>query len=254
MASEKAKALAAKQKAQMKAEKLRKKQSNDPKDWGQVKQVIEAYKATARLDSRLNLYLILGALGGFAVSAILGIATKTPIWLWILLGIMMALTTAMLILTSRTKKAMFTRYEGQPGSAEVAMQQLNKKKYTYDPVITMNRQLDMVHRVVGRCGVVLIGEGQPGRLKPLLASEAKKHEQVAYGTTVTTLVMGDGANQVKLTELQKTIQKLPKTMETHQVAEVRQRIKALDAVRPKAPLPKGPMPTIKGVNRALRGR
>ena len=34
----------------------------------------------------------------------------------------------------------------------------------------------------------------------------------------------------------------------------RQRLRALDAVRPKAPLPKGPMPTPKGINRAMRGR
>ena len=61
MASEKAKALAAKQKAQLKAEKQRRKQSNDPKDWGQVKQVVEAYKATARINPKTNLYLGLSA-------------------------------------------------------------------------------------------------------------------------------------------------------------------------------------------------
>lgn len=252
--SEKAKALAEKQKAQMKAEKLRKKNSTDPKDWGQIKQVVEAYKATARLDSKLNLYLGLTAVATFIVIGGLGLWTKVAWWAWVPLALMTALTAGMFVLTNRAKKATFSQYAGQPGSAELGMQGLNKKKYSYDVAITATRQLDVIHRVVGPCGVVLIGEGQPGRIKPLLASEAKKHEQVAYGTTVTTLVVGDGPNQVKLPELQKTIQKLPKTMQPHQLTEVKQRLKALDAVRPKAPIPKGPMPTMKGVNRALRGR
>ncbi len=254
MASDKAKALAAKQKAQMKAEKQRRKNSTDPKDWGQVKQVVEAYKATARIDNKLNPYLGLGALATILVIAGFGIWFKVAWWAWVPLALMTALTVGMFILTRRAKKATFTQYAGQPGSAEIGLQHLNKKKYTYDVAITATRQLDIIHRVVGPCGVVLIGEGQPGRVQPLLASEAKKHEQVAYGTKVTTLVLGDGSNQVKLPDLQKTIQKLPKTMETYQIAEVRQRLKALDAVRPKAPIPKGPTPTMKGINRAMRGR
>ena len=50
MASEKAKQLAAEQKAAAKAEKLRKKNSDDPRDWGRVKQVVEAYQRTAEVD------------------------------------------------------------------------------------------------------------------------------------------------------------------------------------------------------------
>ena len=54
MASEKAKALAAQQKAERKAEKLRKKNSDDPRDWGRVRQIIEAYKRTSELDPELK--------------------------------------------------------------------------------------------------------------------------------------------------------------------------------------------------------
>lgn len=253
MASEKAKALAAKQKAQLKAEKQRRKQSNDPKDWGQVKQVVEAYKATARINPKTNLYLGLSAVGGFLIMAILGLLGKFSWWAWVPLSILMALTTAMLVLTMLTKKATFTQYGGQPGAAQIALQNLNKKKYTFDVGIEMNRQLDMVHRVVGPCGIVLVAEGQPGRVKPLLTKAVRKHEHVYSDATVTILQMGDGKNQVKLTELQKAIQKLPKTMEPYQLVELRQRLKGLDE-RNRAPLPKGPMPTIKGINRALRGR
>ena len=131
---------------------------------------------------------------------------------------------------------------------------LDKKKWVYTAAITATRQLDVVHRAVGPAGIVLVGEGSPARLKTLLGAEAKKHEQVAYGVPVTTVVMGDGAGQVPLDKLADHLKKLPKSLQPIQVTEVRQRLRALDAVRPKAPLPRGPLPQAKGVNRAMRGR
>ncbi len=59
---------------------------------------------------------------------------------------------------------------------------------------------------------------------------------------------------MKLGDLEKRITKMPTVLQPHQAAEVRRRLAALDAVRPKAPMPKGPMPTPKGINRAMRGR
>ena len=101
---------------------------------------------------------------------------------------------------------------------------------------------------------MLIGEGAASRVKSLLATEAKKHEQVAYGVAVTTIVMGDAEGQVPLAKLADHIKKLPKKLESSQVTDVKARLRALDAVRPKVPIPRGPMPSMKGVNRAMRGR
>lgn len=257
MASEKAKELAAKQKAAIKAEKLRKKNSDDPRDWGQMRQLREVWKMTAQHDKQLNLFMGLAFAGAVAVVVLIAALLRTAGWLWIMWGIlalMFGALAALFVLTNRAKKATFARYAGQPGSSDVALQMLNKKKYSYDLAITATRQLDIVHRVLGPCGVVLLGEGQPGRVRPLLAQEAKRHEHVAQGTKVTTIMVGSGEGQTPIDELQKKIEKLPKAMEAYQVAELKNRLKALDAVRPKAPLPKGPMPTIKGVNRAMRGR
>ena len=54
------------------------------------------------------------------------------------------------------------------------------------------------------------------------------------------------------------IKKLPKTLQANQVTDIRQRLRALDAVRPQIPMPKGPMPTssrqVKGSRQAMRGR
>lgn len=253
MASEKAKELAARQKAEVKAAKLAKKNSTNPQDWPWHKQIWQTYKVTAEADKQLNL-LLGAAFGGVLVLAIVLGIFLPPWWMWLVLGILGGLTAALWVLLDRAKKATFTRYAGQPGSAEVALSMLDKKKWFYTPVITATRQLDVVHRAVGPGGIVLIGEGVASRVRTLLAAESKKHEQVAYGVAVTTIVMGEGEGQVPLAKLADTIKKLPKKLEASQVTDVKARLRALDAVRPKVPMPRGPVPTMKGVNRAMRGR
>lgn len=253
MASERAKQLAADQKATKKAEQLRRKNSTDPKDWGQVRQIIEVYKVTAEHDPKANLFMG-GALAlCIVVFTVLGIFLQ-PWWLYVIFGVLFGVLAAMSVLTWRAKSATYKRYEGQKGSAEVAMSMLGKE-WVKSPVITANRQLDLVHRVVGPGGIVLIGEGDPGRVRTMLATEAKKHEQVKYGVKVTTLVMGDRENQVPLGKLADHIKKLPKIIKTAEITDISNRLRALDSMRPKLPLPKGPMPTsAKGARQAVRGR
>nr|WP_300145582.1 DUF4191 domain-containing protein [Propionicimonas sp.] len=253
MASDKAKELAAKQKAEAKAAKLAKKNSTDPRDWPWYKQIWQTYKVTAEVDKRLNLLLAASFVGVLVLSVVVGVFAQ-PWWMWLILGVVGGLTAALWVLLDRAKKATFIRYAGQPGSAEVALSMLDKKKWFYEPAIAATKQLDVVHRAVGPGGIVLVGEGSVGRVKNLLASETRKHEQVAYGVVVTTIVMGDGEGQVPLAKLADTIKKLPKKLEASQVTDVKVRLRALDAVRPKVPMPRGPMPSMKGVNRAMRGR
>jgi hypothetical protein len=253
MASERAKQLAAEQKAMKKAEQLRRKNSTDPKDWGQVRQIIEVYKVTAKHDPKANLFMGGALVLCIVVFTIIGIFIQ-PWWLYLIFGVLFGVLAAMSVLTWRAKSATYKRYEGQKGSAEVAMSMLGKE-WVKSPVITANRQLDIVHRVVGPGGIVLIGEGDPGRVRAMLATEAKKHEQVKYGVKVTTLIMGDRENQVPLGKLADHIKKLPKIIKTAEITDISNRLRALDSMRPKLPLPKGPMPTsAKGSRAAVRGR
>jgi Domain of unknown function (DUF4191) len=175
----------------------------------------------------------------------------------ILAGVMTGLLAAMIVLVRRAKRATYKRYAGKTGSAEVALQML-PKKWVSTPAIAANRQQDVVHRTLGPGGLILIGEGEPGRVRQLLASEVKKHERVAYGVTVTTVIMGNKDGQVPLDKLADHIRKQPKTLQPHQITDIRQRLRALDALRPPVPVPKGPMPTsprqVKGVRQAMRGR
>jgi hypothetical protein len=243
-------------KAARKAEKARKKASNDPKDMGRIRQIVRAYQVTHEYDKALP-YLLLGA---FLLPIVLGVVIGV---LWghafnvIFIGLLLGILAAMFMLVRRAKRATYKRYAGKAGSAEVALQML-PKKWISTPGIAANRSRDVVHRTLGPGGLVLIGEGESGRVRQLLASEVKKHERVAYGITVTTIVMGDKEGQVPLEKLADHIRKLPKVLQPYQITDIKQRLRALDALRPPLPIPKGPMPTnprqVKGVRQAMRGR
>jgi hypothetical protein len=252
MASERAKQLAAEQKADAKAAKLRKKTSTNPADWGRIRQIVETVKVTRQTDPA-STWLLLGALIVPIIAFSLVAWLVGPIFVWAPFGPLVGLLAAMLTLTWRAKVGAYKRYEGQPGAAEVAMNLL-PKNWLKHPVIAMTRYQDIVHRVVGPPGIVLIGEGQAGRVRQLLASEAKKHESVQQGIPVTVIVMGKESNQVPLQRLTAHLRHLPKAIKPAQVTELKSRLKALDAVRPKVPIPRGPMPTMKGARQAMRGR
>ena len=243
-------------KAAKQAEKARKKASTDPADMGRIKQIRRAYQLTHEYDKALP-FLLLGAfLLPVALAVVFGLTVGYMVNA-VLIGVGIGVLLPMLVLVRRAKAATYKRYAGQAGSAEVALQML-PKQWVSSPVIAANRSRDAVHRTLGPGGVVLIGEGEPGRVRQLLASEVKKHERVAYGVPVTTVVMGDKPGQVPLSRLADHIKKLPKVLRPNQITDVRQRLRALDAVRPTIPVPKGPMPTsprqVKGARQAMRGR
>ena len=239
------------------AKKSDAKDPKDPAQMGRIRQIIVAYQRTHEYDKALP-FLLLGCfLLPAAVGVVVGLLFTTFIVSAILLGVMLGVLFAMMMLVRRTKAATFRRFKGQAGSAEVARSMLPKQRVS-NPAIAANRQMDAVHRTLGPGGLILIGEGEPGRLKSLLASEARKHEKVAYGVKVTTIVMGEKDGQVPLEKLTNYIRKLPKQLQPNQITEIKSRLTALDAIRPQMPIPKGPMPTnprqIRGAKQAMRGR
>ena len=242
--------------AAKKAEKARKKASDDPADMGRMRQIKRAYQVTHEHDRALPYLLLAAFLLPIAAAIVIGLLTDQLLYL-VLMGLSVAFLLPMIVLVRRAKAATYKRYAGRAGSAEVALSML-PKKWISAPIIAANRSQDVVHRTLGPGGLVLIGEGEPGRVKALLASEVRKHERVAYGVPITSVVMGDKPGQVPLEKLADHIRKLPKTLQPNQVTDIRQRLRALDAVRPTVPVPKGPMPTnprqVKGARQAMRGR
>ena len=117
-----------------------------------------------------------------------------------------------------------------------------RKGYTTTPAVNAARNQDMVHRVVGRSGIILVGEGTPA-VRTLLLDEKKKVERFVPGVPVHQLLVGDYEGAVSLRKLQKAVKKFPNKLSKAQLREVRNRLKGVGGMN--MPIPKGPMP--KGV-------
>lgn len=62
--------------------------------------------------------------------------------------------------------------EGQVAAAAAVLQSM-RGNWVVTPAVAFNRNQDLVHRVIGRPGVVVVGEGVPGRTVGLMAQERR---------------------------------------------------------------------------------
>ncbi|TDW75572.1 DUF4191 domain-containing protein [Kribbella pratensis] len=218
-----------------------------------LKQIVSAYKLTQKSDPTVGLVLA-GIFLGIVALAVLGGFLVGPLLIWIPLGVALGFLAATLVFGRKVEKAAYSQIEGQAGAAASALQTL-RRGWTVTPAIAVTKNADIVHRVVGRPGIILVGEGQASRVKNLLAAEAKKHNRVAGGAPVTQIIAGQGEDEIDIRKLTKHVMKLPAVMQPSEITDLLQRLKALDAVRPQVPMPKGPVPSsLKGARQAMRGR
>jgi hypothetical protein len=229
-----------------------KKDGNKP---GRLKQIVQSYQMTKKGDPRIGLILlgtfVLAGLAGFALMLLL---FSSSIFVPILFGVLVGSLVTMIVFGRRAQRAALTQIEGQPGAAAAALGLL-RRGWKTDPAIGFTKQQDVVHRLVGPPGIVLIGEGNPNRLKPLMASERRKHERVVSETPITEILVGNEEGEVPLRKLVRRVTKLPRALKPAAMTDVLARLKALDANRSNIPLPKGPIPTsMKGARQNMRGR
>ena len=154
------------------------------------------------------------------------------------LGVLGGIFVSVFLFGRFAQTAQYSSIEGQPGAAAAVLQSM-RGGWTVTPAIAANRNMDVVHRAVGKPGVVLIGEGSPNRLPGLLAAEKKRVARVAFDVPVFDFQVGDGEGQVPLRRLQRKIMKLPRDLKGTQVADLNYRLKALP---PSLQAPKGPVP------------
>jgi uncharacterized membrane protein len=176
----------------------------------------------------------------FAIAVTLGVIGGHPIYAGFI-GLPLALIAALITFTRIASTAAYASIEGQIGAGASVLLAI-RKGWTTTPAVAVNKNQDMVHRSVGRAGIVLTGEGGQA-VRQLIQDERKKSERYAPGAPIIEVIVGEGAGQVPLRKLQKHLQKLPKKLSAHQMRELRSRLKAVGGMS--LPIPKGPMP--KGV-------
>jgi hypothetical protein len=223
-----------------------------------LKQMLQAYSITKQNDPKLPLILLawflgVGAVAAMAEMVIFGRGTFGVIFA-VVFGILAGILAAMVVLGRRAERAAYSQIEGQPGAAAGALQML-KRGWDVKPAVAFTRNQDLVHRVIGRPGIILVGEGNVSRVKQLLATERTKHQRIAgEDVPVLEVIVGKGEGEVPLPKLTRHIQKMKKQIQPAIQTALLQKVKALDAMRPAAPMPRGPMPTsMKGARKAMRG-
>ena len=186
------------------------------------------------------------SLGFFVLGALVA---AIPVWLLlnpasaVIVGIPVGLLAATYWFSRRAMAAAYGSIEGQPGAAAAVIQSIRGNKWPMTPAVAVNKSQDMISRVVGRPGVILISEGPASRVTSMLANERKKTARWVPDIPIYEIQVGLEADQVTLKKLQKTLTKLPRNLRGGEVTQVRRRLDALGNAANSLPIPKGPMPT-----------
>jgi hypothetical protein len=221
----------------------------DPASMGRIKQIRMLAGLIREHDRKALPLVALGGLGALGICVVLGIFVG-PIFAWIPLGILLGFSTAIFLFGRFGQSAQYAAIAGQPGAAAAILQSL-RGGFTTTPAVAANRNMDIVHRTVGKPGVILVGEGNPTRLPSLLAAEKKKISRIATKVPIYDFQVGDAEGQVPIRQLQKKIMKLPRNLKGQAVAELNYRLNAL----PQAlQMPKGPVPRTSRMPRPPRPR
>jgi len=208
----------------------------------QVAQIRAAFQMTRRADPRVTWVLLGCFVGVLAVAVGVGFLVGHPVYSSIL-GVVLGALVVTIVFGRRAERAAYGQVEGQPGAAAAVLDTL-RRGWTVNPAVSVDRQGDLVHRAIGRSGVVLVGEGpSPSRVSAMLAAEHKRVGRVVPDVPVHEVVAGNRDGEVPLRKLTRHVMRLPGRVPKADVAEVNRRLKALGAMN--MPIPKGPIP--KGV-------
>lgn len=214
--------------------------AEDLQNAGRIKQVRMVAKLVNQQNKRALPITFGAAAAIIVIFVLLGLLIGGAAFL-IPVGVLIGLMVAMILFGRFAQSAQYSAIDGQLGAAAAVLQNM-RGNWTVTPAVTGNRTMDVVHRAVGRPGVVLVGEGVPARVTQLLAAERKKTERVAHGVPIHEFQVGNGEGQIPVRKLQRKITTLPRTLRPTAVSDLNYRLKAL---QPTMQMPKGPIP--KGV-------
>ncbi len=212
--------------------------AEDVQNAGRLKQIRMVAKLVNRQNKRALPIVFGSAIAVIAVFVVLGLVLGL-LALLIPLGVLLGVMTGMILFGRFAQQAQYSAIDGQVGAAVAVMQSMRRGNWTITPAVNGNRTMDVVHRAVGRPGVVLVGEGVPSRVAALIAAERKKTERVAHGVPIHEFQVGNAEGQLPVSKLQRKLTTLRPTLKPTAVSDLNYRLKAL---QPSMQMPKGPLP------------
>lgn len=229
------------------------------KRFAALRQLPTVYKAVKQVDPVIGWWILGVTLAVLLVFVGIGFLVGHPIYLGII-GLPLALLAGMITLSRRGEKAAFGAMAGKAGATAGALSMLRRGwYYDQEPVaadVARPQEIAnaaMIFRALGRCGVVLIGEGPLPRAKKLMEKEVKKVNRVAPGVPVHQLYVGEGEGQIEIRKLPRVLAKLKPIITTDEMSQVNKRLKSIPGIR--QGIPAGIDPTKARMDRrSLRGR
>jgi hypothetical protein len=210
------------------------------KEQSRLQQIRAVFTMTRKQDPRAIPLIFGPALLVLAAFVVLGIILGHPIYFSIL-GVLLGFFAATTIFGRRATRTMYAQVEGRTGAAAAVLQGM-RGDWRVTPAVAFTRNEDLVHRVIGKPGIVLVGEGNSVQaIRQLMTDQKKRIGRVAPDTPIHELIVGDGEGMVSIRRLQTKMVRLPRTLRQKDINAVEARMKALGG--PNMPIPKGPMPT-----------
>jgi hypothetical protein len=219
-------------------------------------QLWQAFQMQRKEDKRLLPYMIGAFVLIVAAAVVAGVFSGSTFTFATLipLGVLLGALVAFIIFGRRAQKSVYSKAEGQTGAAAWALDNL-KGKWRVTPGVAATGHFDAVHRVIGRPGVIFVGEGSAARVKPLLAQEKKRTARLIGDIPIYDFVVGNGEGEVPLSKLERHLTKLPANITVKQMDSLESRLAALGSRLGPAAMPKGPLPAnakMRGVQRTVR--
>jgi membrane protein implicated in regulation of membrane protease activity len=213
---------------------------------GRIRSTMTSLVQNWTMTQKVYRLLPLEVVGFFLGAALL---VGLPIW-WFLnwpTALLMAIPAGLLAATfwfsRRAMRAAYKQIEGQPGAAAAVIQSMRGGTWAVTPAVAVNKSQDIITRVVGRPGVVLVSEGPSTRVVVMLANERKKTARWLPDVPIYEIQVGNDVDQVPLMKLQTRLTKLPRNLRGGEITDIRKRLDALGSAANAMPIPKGPMPT-----------
>lgn len=205
---------------------------------GQARMIKQAYSLTYKNDRKLPWIMLIWFVAVAAAIELIGILLSSP-FLFLPIAILFGLLAALVVFGRRAQRSAYRQVEGQPGAAAWVLEGM-RGDWRVSSGVAGTTQLDAVHRVLGRPGVILVAEGSPGRVRNLLAQEKKKVARIVGDTPIYDIVVGDDEGQIPLQKLSAHVMKLPRNLTPAELNALGRRMSALGAGR--MPVPGGPLP------------
>jgi Domain of unknown function (DUF4191) len=217
---------------------------------GRIKQIWMVFTFTAKRD---KLFVPLVAVATLIAIALTVVMVVVWSWLFLPVGLMLIVLGVLIVLNLRANRAMMNEAEGQAGAAAGIVENM-RGDFRVTPALASTTQMDFVHLVICRGGVILLGEGNPSRVRSLISQERKRLAKVIGSAEMRDFMIGNEEGEVPIRKLRMTLMRLPRTLGPKDVNALDKRLKALSArpQLPKGAIPKNMRPS-KGAFRATRG-